>query len=118
MKITAEIREQVLRWLEQDFDPDDDNFYSFYYRCMQADMDPGDADRYAILNTLFQYDIGMHNAREIDNWFYEHDEEIFELNGTEKDKQLVKRAVEERGLHLDFSNWIHEYKDYDFFEEA
>lgn len=123
IKITDEIREDVIKYLEMDYEEHDlsmfpDEFYSFYYRCMKADMDFADADRYAILNTLLNYDIGMENARAIDCWIYEHDKEIYELNNSEKSKQLVMLAVEDLGLKIDFNEWIKEdYTHYNFFED-
>ena len=117
IKITDEIREDVLNYLEvEDYDYPDE-LYSFYYRCMMAGMHYADADRYAILNTLFDYDIGMENARAIDHWMYEHDEEIYELTNSEESKMLVALAVAELGLKLDFGGWIKEnYAEYKFFE--
>lgn len=119
MKITDEIRKEVENYLEVEDDLSyPDELYSFYYRCMIAGMHYADADRYAILNTLFDYDIGMENARAIDGWMYEHDEEIYELNATsERDKKTVALAVKELGLNLDFSNWLKKnYTEYKFFE--
>lgn len=122
INITDEIREEVVNYLELEIDDDGkdypDELYSFYYRCMNAGMHYADADRYAILNTLFNYDIGMDNARAIDEWMYEHDEEIYELNATNKeDKANVALAVAELGLNLDFSRWIKgDYTEYKFFE--
>ena len=122
IKITNEIRRKVLEYLELDvYDNNDDisdEFYSFYYRCKKAPMHYADADRYAILNTLFNYDIGMDNARAVDHWMYEHGEEIYELKATsEDDKSKVALAVAELGLNLDFSGWIKEdYSEYKFFE--
>lgn len=119
IKITNEIKEDVLNYLEsEEFTDFPDELYSFYYRCMKADMSIGDADRYAILNTLLNYDIGMENARAIDCWMYERDEEIYELNNSENSKQLVMLAVEDLGLNIDFSGWIKEdYTHYNFFED-
>lgn len=122
MNITNEIREEVLCYLELDEDTKyedyTDEFYSFYYRCKQADMHYADADRYAILNTMFDYDIGMDNARAIDQWMYWHDEDIYELYATKtEDKEKVIMAVRDMNLNLDFSNWItEEYVEYKFFE--
>ena len=120
INITDEIREKVLMYLEIE-KPDNrdysDEFYSFYYRCMKSDMHFADADRYALLNTLFDYDIGMDNAKAIDEWMYEHDEEIYELSNNEEDKKLVALAVAELGLNIDFSKWIKkDYDEYKFFE--
>ena len=121
IKITDEIREEVMIYLEmdvEDYTEYPDELYSFYYRCMEAGIHYADADRYAILNTLFNYDIGMDNARAIDGWMYEHDEEIYELKATSmEDKSKVALAVAELGLNLDFSGWIKEdYTEYRFFE--
>ena len=118
ISITNEIREDVLDYLDCEVDvgyPDD--FYSFYYRCMMAGMHCADADRYAILNTLLNYDIGMDNARAIDSWMYEHDEEIYELNNGEDSKALIMQAIAELELNVSSDNWIKEdYKFYKFFE--
>lgn len=117
VEITDEIRREVERYLEIDCQITDEA-YAFYYRCMKEDMHYADADRYAILNTLFDYDIGMENARAIDEWMYLHNEEIYELLATKiEDKSLVALANAELGLNLDFSKWITEdYKEYKFFE--
>lgn len=118
IKITDKIREEVLDYLECDEGDYSDELYAFYYRCAESGMDMADADRYAILNTLFNYDIGMENARAIDSWMYEHDEEIYELKATStEDKSIVALAVAELGLNLDFRGWIKEdYTEYKFFE--
>ena len=117
INITDEIRENVLNYLECDDGNYPDEFYAFYYRCMKEGMHCADADRYAILNTLFNYDIGMDNARAIDGWMYEHDQEIYELNADKVSKVTLAVAVAELGLDIDFSGWIKEdYTDYTFFE--
>ena len=122
IEITDKIREQVLFYLGIDIDNDEcmedytDSFYAFYYRCMTDGMDYFDADRYATLNTLFDYDIGVDNAKAIDHWMYEHDEEIFDLNCNKNSKAMVSLAVAELGLDIDFSGWIEEdYEEYSFF---
>ena len=101
MNITDEIRREVLEYLELDANVDikeyPDKLYSFYYRCMKAGMHYADADRYAILNTMFDYDIGMENARLIDKWMYEHDEEVYELNATD---------TEDKGCACSCGAWI------------
>ena len=115
INITDEIRDEVSDYLEIDYHIADDEC-AFYYRCMMADMHYADADRYAILNTLFDYDIGMENAQKIDEWMYNHDEDIYDLKP--EDKSLVVLASAELRLNLDFSGWITEdYKTYKFFEQ-
>lgn len=117
IKITDEIRKEVLNYLEVENMDYSDELYSFYYKCKQAGMHYADADRYAILNTLFNYDIGMDNARAIDKWMYLHDEEIYELNADKVSKLTVALAVAELGLNVDFGGWIKEnYTEYKFFE--
>lgn len=125
IKITDDIRREVINYLDIDIYNNDeyneypDDFYSFYYRCMKADMHMADADRYAILNTIFNYDIGMKNAMAIDTWMYENDEgDIYDIMATnEEDKLMLKKAVMELGLNLDFSRWIKEdYTAYEYFE--
>lgn len=126
IKITDDIRREVINYLDIDIYNDDeyneypDDFYSFYYRCMKANMHYADADRYAILNTLFNYDIGMENAMAIDTWMYENDEgDIYDIMATnEEDKLMLKKAVMELGLNLDFSGWTKEdYTAYEYFED-
>lgn len=118
IEVTKEIRKEVRDYLECDYGRYSNEFYSFYYRCMKAGMHFADADRYAILNTLFNYDIGMDNARAIDSWMYEHDQEIYELNADKVSKLTVAIAVAELGLDIDFSGWIKEnYTEYKFFED-
>lgn len=118
IEITDEIREDIANYFETDYTNYPDEVYAFYHRCMTAGMHYADADRYAILNTMFNYDIGMDNARAIDGWMYEHDEEIYELMATNMEhKALVALAVAELGLDIDFSGWIKEdYNEYKFFE--
>ena len=63
-----------------------------------------DTDRYAWLNTLFNYDIGKGNALAIINWLWEHNSDVFEI--TENDAgTLCDITVKELGLHLDYSMW-------------
>lgn len=73
-----------------------------------------DIDRAAWLNTLFGYDIGFDNANKINLYLYERDDEVLELEYTDKDK--VKQIVDELGLNLDFSMWkTHDVSCYEYF---
>lgn len=74
-----------------------------------------DIDRYAHLNTLFGYDIGFHNAMEIDYWLWDRDPfglDVLDLSY--KDKLLVRKAVEEKHLDVYFDKWRTE--DFDVYE--
>lgn len=108
----TERNRELCKYLETENFEAEERMIDFYLRCRDADMHFADADRYAICNTLFQYDIGMDNARKIDNWMYKHEEEIYELSY--QNRELFERAVRELGLNLDFSNW--RTKDFEFYE--
>lgn len=92
-------------------------FFNFYHRCMSAGMDVYDADRYAVLNTLFGYDIGMDTAMEINDELWNMNIDTFELSsGCPENKKLLEEVVEKFGIDVDFSNWQEdEYKEYSFF---
>ena len=102
-----------------DYDANEDDVFSvkevdFYLRCKKAGMHYADADRYAILNTLFGYDIGMENARKIDGWMYDNDEEIYEL--TYKDKNLLAVCCRQLGIQLNFGTFRrYDYDEYEYF---
>lgn len=86
----------------------------FYLRCKNAGLHYADADRYAILNTLFGYDIGMENARKIDGWMYENDEEVYEL--TYKDVKLLSVCCKKLGIKLNFEKFRKdEFDTYEYF---
>lgn len=69
-------------------------------------IDLCDADRYANLNTILGYDVGVQKFRSLDNWLWIHNFDLMELNGSNKDKELLKRATKEtKTKDLDFSKW-------------
>lgn len=85
----------------------DDLAIDFYYMAMHDNgMDWSDADGYALLNTLFGYDIGADHARGIIRWLYEHDLEAAEL--TSGDKGMMRDVCFELGYHLNFFYWAYE----------
>ena len=89
----------------------DDLAIDFYYMAMHDNgMDWSDADGYALLNTLFGYDIGADHARGIIRWLYEHDFEITEVEAGEKG--MMEAACNELGYHLDFGYWMYEDHEY------
>lgn len=91
----------------------------FYVKNLMKGYDICDIDRYAWLNTLFQYDIGDDFAMKIDSWLwgsktvlkdYPLGYETMELTyNDEEGKELLRKCDEELGMGLDFSKWI----DYD-----
>ena len=88
----------------------------FYYMAMHDNgMDLSDADRYAWLNMLFGEDIGIKAAREIINWYWEHDLDVMDI--TTGDRKEVEKVCDELGLYLFFYDWLIEepgYIEYDY----
>ena len=102
-------------WVDIEYDDANDKMIGFYLRCKDADMHVADADRYAILNTLFQYDIGMENASKLNTWTYEHGLEIYEYK-TDISKGVLEYACEQLGIKLDFSNYrAEEFEEYSYY---
>lgn len=94
--------------------------YSFYFNQMNNGLNLCDADRYANLNTILGYDVGVKKFRSLDNWLWEHDFDLMELVGSEEDKEMLKRATTEtKTKELDYSKWENNEKkeySYSFFE--
>lgn len=89
----------------------------FYVKYLMEGYSICDIDRYAWLNTLFQYDIGIKKALTIDSWLWGGSEtvlkdyplgfETLELNwDNEEGKKLLRECDSELNLGLDFSKWI------------
>lgn len=111
-------RKRLIEYLGADTeDLENPAFFRFYQWCLDAGMDVHDADRYAILNTLFGYDIGKDIAMEINDELWNMDIDTFELSsGCPENRKLVEEVVEKFGIDVDFSNWQEdEYKAYSFF---
>ena len=111
-------REKMVGYLGIDSDDlENPALYQFYKKCMDAGMDVYDADRYAILNTLFGYDIGMEKARAINEMLWNMNIDTFELSsGCPKNKKIIENAVKEVNIEVDFSNWQEgRYKEYSFY---
>lgn len=86
----------------------------YYIKLLMDGVCLFDIDRVAWLNTLFGYDIGFNNANKINLYLYERDDEVLELEYTDKEK--VKQIVDELGLNLDFSKWkTHDIPCYEYF---
>lgn len=87
--------------------------YAFYYNHMfnhkdKDNLDLCDVDRYANLNTILGYDVGITKFRSVDGWLWEHGYDLMELCGSDEDKEWLRRATQERKRktkELDFSNW-------------
>ena len=84
---------------------------------------PWDVDRYAHLNTLFGYDIGVYNWSEIDSELWGNEKywdnygcgvEILELTYT--DKGFIQNVCKEIGLDLSFDKWrTEDFKCYEYY---
>lgn len=88
----------------------------FYYMAMHDNgMDLYDADRYAWLNVLFGYDIGVNNAREIIDWYYEHDIDVMELCSHDKE-MMMDVCFYKLELRLTFIYWAYDEPEYITYE--
>lgn len=91
-------------------------FFKFYASNLKEHRNLVDIDRYAWLNTLFQYDIGWDTAMAIDAWLWGSETilkdeligvEILEITwDDEEGKELLRKCDSELNLGLDFSKWI------------
>lgn len=114
MKLTREMKEYVIDYMEliddeeisELLDDNDDNeMLIFYNKCMENNLHLADADRYAILNTLIGYDIGVKNAMNISNYLWEDDIEVLELPYDKDNKKCVEEAINVLNIDIDLSNW-------------
>lgn len=97
--------------------------YAFYFnQIMNNGLDLCDADRYANLNTVLGYDVGIKKFRSLDSWLWEHNFDLMELTGSEDDRKMLQRATKEtKTKELDFSKWTDFGKDkyfYSYFENG
>lgn len=111
----SERNKELCDYLECDDFEAPEKMIDFYLRCRDADMHIADADRYAILNTMFQYDIGMENANDLNNWLWEHGEETYELKPNEC-KELLEHGCEQLNIKLDFDNFkTEDFETYSYY---
>lgn len=88
----------------------------FYYKYISEGLALADVDKYAMLNTLFGYDIGKENALKLCEILWENIIEIVELGIDDNSKQHVIDACNELGLELDFSKWrTEDIVDYEYY---
>lgn len=82
----------------------------FYIEGIMEGEDMSDLDRYAWLNTLFGYDIGRENARQIDSYLYsEMDFETMEL--CHMDREMIQMVCKRLELDVSFDKWATEEPD-------
>ena len=80
--------------------------FAFYYNQHRINnLDLCDADRYAFLNTIMGYDVGINEFREIDSYVWNHDNDLLEFTGDDYDKAMVEAISESANLNLNFSKW-------------
>lgn len=108
-QITSEHIKKVNKVLGVDQDERNlsDHGYAFYYNQMFIhNLDLCDADRYANLNTILGYDVGIRKFRSIDQWLWKHNYDLMELNGSDTDKVLLQEATRtSKTKALDYSKW-------------
>lgn len=118
IQVTDEIKVAVIKYFgyenykeQKDFYMNEapDDLFVFYYNCMMEDIDVCDADRYANLNTVLGYDIGLENFRKIDSYLWcEKDIDLMELSGNDDSKQLIEEVVNVLGIDINFEKWNYE----------
>lgn len=122
--ITAEQIEEVNKYIGYEEGSRDltDYGYAFYYNQINNGLDLCDADRYANLNTILGYDVGIVKFRSLDNWLWTHGFDLMELCGSDEDKEMLQRATTEtKTKELDYSKWTNYGKDgycYAYFEDG
>ena len=126
IKVTDKIKMEVIKYFSYENYEEQKNFYlneapddlfKFYYYCMNNSLDVCDADRYANLNTVLGYDVGMENFLKIDSYLWtKKDYDLMELFGNEDGKDVIEEAVNVLGIDIDFSKWNDgEIKEYIYY---
>lgn len=115
IKVTDKIKMEVIKYFGYENCEEQKNFYlneapddlfKFYYHCMNNGLDACDADRYANLNTVLGYDVGMENFLKIDSYLWtEKDYDLMDLFNNEDGKQVIEDAVNVLNLDVDMSKW-------------
>ena len=89
---------------------------------MKNGLDVCDADRYANLNTILGYDVGIRKFRILDAWLWEHEIDLLEFNGSDEDKRMLQRTTKKtKTKDLDYSKWENKDKEryvYSYFEKG
>lgn len=85
---------------------DGENIVFYYTALHNMGLSLLDTDEWVWLNTLFGYNIGWNNAKEIINFIYEDDGEV--LDWTYKNKDEAMEINKTLNLSLDFSKWATE----------
>ena len=94
--------------------------YAFYYNLID-ELDACDADRYANLNTIIGYNVGLENYRKLDNYLWNNNFDLMDLVGSEEQKEFVQKVNVKLNLKLDFSKWkdlSNEKYSYSYFEDG
>lgn len=106
--VTEEIVHEVNAYLGYDDSEKvlSDYGYAFYYNQIQNDLDACDADRYANLNTILGYDVGIRKFRILDEYLWTHGFDLIELCGSDEDMEWLQEATKNtKTKELDFSKW-------------
>ena len=99
-----------------------DHAYAFYYNQLSINkLNVRDADRYANLNTILGYDVGIDFFRKIDSWFWNNGFDLILVTGSPLEKELMRIAAKSCRVNLDFSKWT-DFTDqrysYSYFENG
>lgn len=116
IEVTNDIKMEIVKYFGYEYCPDQkdfylneapDNLFKFYYYCMKNGLDVCDADRYASINTIVGYDIGLENYKKLDGYLWcEKDFDLMDLVGNDDNKEIIKDAIKVLELDIDLSKWI------------
>lgn len=102
-------RERILRDIENCYGKDfleSEDMVEFFIEHWDEYQCAMDIECYAILNTIFGYDIGSGKARKINNWLYEKfNMTAFDIPSGDDADNLMRVAKWDLGIDLDFSNF-------------
>lgn len=81
--------------------------YAFYYNQLFVHgLDLCDVDRYANLNTILGYDVGVTRFKALDGRLYAIGHDLIEFVGSNEDRSALHKVIENGKLkELDYSKW-------------
>lgn len=116
IEVTNDIKMEIVKYFGYEHCPDQkdfylneapDNLFKFYYYCMKNGLDVCDADRYASINTIVGYDIGLENYKKLDGYLWcEKDFDLMDLVGNDDNKEIIEDAINILKLDIDLSKCI------------
>jgi hypothetical protein len=97
--------------------------YAFYYNQLFVhDLDLCDVDRYANLNTILGYDVGITRFKALDYRLYDIGHDLIEFVGSNEDRAVLHKVIKKGKLkEIDCSKWrdfTNHHYTYSYFESG